>query len=197
MSWMDGSDAGAVARARAGEGDAFRLLVERHSHSIFRLAYRMTGNEPDAEDVVQETFLRAHRGLRRFEARANFGTWLYRIATNCALDLIRKRQRSDAGREALDASETELSERTLSLAATNPTPDRLVFSAEVQQKVAAALNRLSPKERAAFVLRHFEGKSIAEVSRVMGLRANAAKNNIFRAVQKLRRELQPLVSPTR
>ena len=83
----------AVERARAGDSDAFRLLVEQHSRSIFRLAFRMTGNEQDAEDVVQETFLRAFKQLDRYEARSSFSTWLFRIASNYSLDLIRMRKR--------------------------------------------------------------------------------------------------------
>src|SRR5207249_6440026 len=93
---MEDSDAVAVARARAGDQDAFGMLVERHSVRLFQLAYRMSGNEQDAEDVVQETFLRAYRQLDRFESRAGFGTWLHRIAANCSLDLLRKRKRHDA-----------------------------------------------------------------------------------------------------
>src|SRR5262252_2090837 len=90
---MDASDAAAVlARARQGDSEAFRALVERHSRSVFRLAFRMTGNEQDAEDVVQESFLRAFRQLGRFESRANFGTWLYRITANCSVDLMRAKQ---------------------------------------------------------------------------------------------------------
>src|SRR5947208_3224756 len=90
---MDASDAAAVlARARQGDSEAFRVLVEQHSRSVFRLAFRMIGNEQDAEDVVQESFLRAYRQLGRFESRANFGTWLYRIAANCAVDMMRARQ---------------------------------------------------------------------------------------------------------
>src|SRR5436190_3237809 len=104
---MDASEAAAVlARAQDGDGEAFRVLVERHSRSAFRLAYRMTGNQQDAEDVVQESFLRAYRQLGRFEARANFGTWLYRIVANCSVDLMRARQaRHDIARgESLDES---------------------------------------------------------------------------------------------
>src|SRR5580704_6971086 len=87
---MDATDASAaLARARHGDPDAFRALVERHSRRVFQLAFRITGNEQDAEDVVQESFLRAYRQLGRFEARANFGTWLYRIVANCAVDLMR------------------------------------------------------------------------------------------------------------
>src|SRR5881409_2359919 len=102
---MDAAEAAAVlARARQGDSDAFRALVERHSRTVFRLAFRMTGNEQDAEDVVQESFLRAYRQLGRFESRANFGTWLYRIAANCSVDLMRARQvRHDQSRsESLD-----------------------------------------------------------------------------------------------
>src|SRR4029077_4416082 len=104
---MDATEAGAVlARARQGDSDAFRALVERHSRSVFRLAYRMTGNEQDAEDVVQESFLRAFKQLGRFESRANFGTWLYRIVANCSVDLMRSKQaRHDQVRgDSLDES---------------------------------------------------------------------------------------------
>src|SRR5579872_2951717 len=102
---MDATEAAAVlARARQGDGEAFRALVEQHSRGVFRLAFRMTGNEQDAEDVVQESFLRAYRQLGRFESRANFGTWLYRIVANCSVDLMRaRRARPDQARgETLD-----------------------------------------------------------------------------------------------
>src|SRR5216683_7324542 len=96
---MDESDGAAVARAQSGDGDAFRILVEQHSRAIFRLAFRMTGNEQDAEDVVQETFLRAYKQLDRYEARSSFSTWLFRIASNYSLDLIRSRKRHEEKRE--------------------------------------------------------------------------------------------------
>src|SRR5438445_12968050 len=102
---MDASEAAAVlARARQGDSEAFRALVERHSRSVFRLAFRMTGNEQDAEDVVQESFLRAYKQLGRFESRANFGTWLYRIVANCSVGMMRsKHARHDQARgERLD-----------------------------------------------------------------------------------------------
>src|SRR5947209_14886439 len=108
---MDATEsAAALARARQGDSEAFRALVERHSRAVFRLAFRMTGNEQDAEDVVQESFLRAYRQLGRFESRANFGTWLYRIVANCSVDLMRARQaRHDQARgESLDDTAVEL-----------------------------------------------------------------------------------------
>jgi len=93
---MPESDALAIARARNGDSDAFQALVERHGRGIFRVAHRLTGNTQDAEDVVQETFLRAYRQLGRFEARSNFSTWLHRIAVNCSIDLIRSRPRRES-----------------------------------------------------------------------------------------------------
>src|SRR5216117_3860633 len=126
---MDATEAAAVlARARQGDSDAFRALVERHSRTVFRLAFRMTGNEQDAEDVVQESFLRAYRQLGRFESRANFGTWLYRIVANCSVDLMRAKQaRHDQTRgESLDGA-AEVS------SADTPGPERLARSAEIDK----------------------------------------------------------------
>jgi len=185
---MDASEGAAVlARARQGDSDAFRSLVERHSRSVFRLAFRMTGNEQDAEDVVQESFLRAYRQLGRFESRANFGTWLYRITANCAVDLMRARQaRHDQARgESID-------EVAVDLRADGPDPERLSESAEIQRRVSEAMAALSPLERAAFTLRHYEGRSIDEISRTLGLRTSAAKHSVFRAVRKLRAALEPI-----
>ena len=83
---MDDAEDFVLAQARAGNRDAFRTLVERHSRAVFRVAYRVMGNEQDAEDVVQDTFLKAYRELARFEARSGLGTWIHRVAANCAID---------------------------------------------------------------------------------------------------------------
>jgi RNA polymerase sigma-70 factor, ECF subfamily len=190
---MEDSDSVAVARVRSGDGDAYRVLVDRHSRGVFRLAFRMTGNEQDSEDVVQETFLRAYKQLHRWEARSSFGTWLYRIAANYSLDLVRKKKRH--GEVAMNESgpNDDAPELIHALASGDPGPDRLLFSGRVQETVAGTLNELSQQERTAFVLRHFEGQSIEEISAALGLSGNAAKHSIFRAVQKLRRALQPLI----
>ena len=189
---MELSDSVAVAQARAGDSGAFRILVERHSRNLFRLAYRMTGHQQDAEDVVQETFLRAYRQLSKFDDRASFGTWLYRIAANCSLDLIRVRKRRSEHLEP--APEEGAPDPVQSLPDPAPTPDRLAMSGEVERKVATVLNSLSEMERTAFVLRHYEGMCIDDIGRTLGVQPNAAKHSIFRAVQKLRRALEPLVT---
>ena len=191
---MEVEAGGAVERAQSGDSDAFRLLVEQHSRAVFRLAFRMTGNEQDAEDVVQETFLRAYRQLDKYEARASFSTWLYRIASNYSLDLIRMRKRHEDKRERGKAEERDILQ---TLPVNTPGPDRIVYSSQVQERVNEALNELSAQERTAFVLRHFEGMSIDEIGETLGTGTNATKHSIFRAVQKLRRSLEPVVSTAR
>jgi len=176
------ADAQAVARVRAGEPEAFRVLMERHGRAVHRLAFRMTGNEQDAEDVVQESFLRAFRNLDHFEARAQFGSWLYRIAANCSYDLLRARARRLARTEPADATP----DLDASVPTGDPGPDRLLAGAEVRRRIRAAMSRMSALERSAFTLRHLEGMSIAEIAQALDLQGEAAKQSVFRAVRKLR-----------
>lgn len=184
---MDATEVAAVlARARQGDSEAFRTLVERHSRRAFQLAFRMTGNEQDAEDVVQESFIRAYRQLGRFESRAHFATWLHRIVANCSVDLIRSR------RTRHDHASTDALEPSDQPETGNPDPERLAASAQIERNVASAMSELSPLERAAFTLRHYEGRSIAEIGKTLGLGPSAAKHSVFRAVKKLRAALAPL-----
>jgi RNA polymerase sigma-70 factor (ECF subfamily) len=130
--------------------------------------------------------------LSRFESRANFGTWLHRIAVNCSIDLIRSRPHREAAEDASDLEQHgAASERTDSA---GTSPERLMLSTEVQERITAAMSGLSEMERAAFVLRHFEGQSIDEISRALNLKTNATKHSIFRAVRKMRIALEPLVA---
>jgi len=183
---MQLDDAAAVAKAKGGDQEAFRVLVERHSRSIYRLAYRMTGRPEDAEDVVQETLVRAYKQLGRFEARANFGTWLYRVGFNCAIDYMRARPH----RESAESQETL---ERISPDCTAPSMDDLVFAGQINERVQLALNELSPQERAAFLMRHYHGCSIEEICEALDLKSNAAKHSIFRAVKKMRVALRPLL----
>jgi RNA polymerase sigma-70 factor (ECF subfamily) len=191
MVSMEESDVVAVSRAREGDGDAFRMLVDRHSRAIFRVAYRMLGSQQDAEDVVQETFLRAFRKLKGFEDRAHFSTWLYRIAVNCSLDWMRKHRKHN---EFNDSVEQECEVSYPAQREGVSTPEQMIFRIEVQKRVKSALQDLSPQERSAFILRHYEGMSIEEIAEALGMRSNAAKHSIFRAVRKMRRALAPIVS---
>jgi RNA polymerase sigma-70 factor, ECF subfamily len=188
------SDAVAVERTLAGDRDAFRVLVERHSHNVFRLAYRMTGNRPDAEEVVQEAFLRAYQKLGQFAARANFGTWVYRIAANYAIDRMRQRKKEEARKVEPAVHEEGLENDPVALVQdAAPTPERLTQSTELRKQMEIALAALSHSERTAFVMRHWEGCAIEEIAEVLKSSSGAAKNTVFRAVQKLRLTLQPFV----
>ena len=184
---MEAGEAAAVlARARQGDGDAFRALVELHARQAFALAYRLTRDERDAEDVVQDSFIRAYRQIGRFEARANFGTWLHRIIVNCAMDLLRSRHsRREKTAEPIEEGDGDV-------AAAGPSPERLARSAEIRRRVESSMALLTADERIAFTLRHHEGRSIDEIGRTMGLQKSAAKHAVFRAVRKLRGALEPL-----
>src|SRR5258708_36773767 len=132
----------AVERTLAGDREAFRVLVERHSRNVFRLAYRMTGNQHDAEEVVQEAFLRAYQKLGQFAARANFGTWVYRIAANYAIDRMRQRksedvQREPAGRLSEDGIERDPAGSVPDAA---PSPERMAQSKPLAVYIGRELN---------------------------------------------------------
>jgi len=194
MSRMGGDEANFVARARAGDADAFRVLVEEHSHRLFRLAYRIAGNEQDAEDIVQETFIKAHRSLARYDDRSTFGAWLCRIASNQALDVVRSRKR---GPERVEQQDPDAPDPVDRLPEAGAGPERRMLSLEVSRRVNLAMSRLTPNERAAFVLRHHEEHSIAEIGTMLKLSENATKQCIFRAVRKMREALRPFAAQAR
>jgi RNA polymerase sigma-70 factor, ECF subfamily len=186
---MHESDRADVALACGGDEDAFRGLVERHSRYLYQVAYRLTGHAMDAEDVVQDTFLKAHKQLRRFEGRADVRTWLHRIAVNCAIDLIRARRHRELGADPSDLETTGHDPLTSVL----PGPDLVAEGRQIGTKVAEALGALTALERAAFTLRHVEGLSIREIGESLGMKSEATKHSIFRAVRKMRVALEPLV----
>ncbi|MEP6715889.1 MAG: sigma-70 family RNA polymerase sigma factor [Terriglobia bacterium] len=178
-----------IEKARRGDHDAFRILVESHARPVYRLAFRMTGNAIDAEDVSQETFLKAWKQIGNFDGRASFGTWLHRICANCSVDLIRSRKRRETDADVADPQQH--------IASPGPSPERIALSGQVAAMLGPALDELSGMERAAFVLRHFEGMGIEEISVALGVLPGAAKHSVFRAVQKLRRTLRPAMSASR
>lgn len=181
---MTDTDQAALNQALAGDKDGFRVLVERYSRPLFGLAFRMTGNENDAEDIVQESFLRAWKHLPNYDGRASFSTWVYRIAANCALDMLRARRRRGPAEDLDDHPH-------LAVAAAGP--DAAVFGGQMQVRLQEAMADLSATERTAFVLRHHEELSIDEISSTLGVSREAAKHSVFRAVQKLRRALAPVM----
>ncbi len=172
-----------IDRARLGDQQAFRQIVENYSASLFKRAYQLVGNQSDAEDVVQETFVRAFRGLDSFAGQANLSTWLFRIVTNCALDNLRSRKRHpDWEGEALSHHQDSWSDG-------RACPERHVLGREQGDLVNALIEKLPPKEKTSFVLRHFHHENIATIAAHLDIQPGAAKHAIFRAVRKLRKAL--------
>jgi RNA polymerase sigma-70 factor, ECF subfamily len=186
---MQGTDHSAVRAVLAGDKDAYGTLVRAHSGTVFRVAFRITDNEADAEEIVQEAFLRGYQRLESFQQRSGFGTWIYRIAVNCALNRL-----TQPGIEAeyRHGEESDPETKTVQVAAQDADPERSLLSREIGATQERAMQRLTPTEKTAFVLRHLEDRSMTEIADVLGIAPNAAKQAVFRAVQKLRRELAPL-----
>ena len=186
---MGRNDQATVQAVLAGDREAFGKLISLHSHNLFRVAYRITGNEADAEEVVQDAFLRGYRKLEGFEARANFGTWIYRIAVRCALDRIEGRGRA-AGIAVGERPDPE--SEAVQIADGAPDPERLLLSGEMGAMREIAMRCLTPVERTAFTLRHMEGCSVDEIAAALEVAPNAAKQAVHRAVEKMRQRLAPL-----
>jgi RNA polymerase sigma-70 factor (ECF subfamily) len=186
---MQETDHSVVRAVLAGDKDAYGALVRAHSTTVFRVAFRIVGNEADAEEIVQETFLRGYQRLESFQQRSGFGTWIYRIAVNCALNRL-----TQPGVEAeyRPGEENDPEQKSVQVVAQDADPERSLLSREIGAVQESAMQRLTPTEKTAFVLRHLEDRSMNEIAEVLGVAPNAAKQAVFRAVQKLRRELAPL-----
>jgi RNA polymerase sigma-70 factor, ECF subfamily len=185
----ENNDQSIVRAVLSGDKEAYGALVVRHSYAIFRVAFRITGHEADAEDVVQETFIRGYQKLESFEARSKFSTWIYRIAVNYALNLRNKRKPEAAHHISEDADATQ---HQVQVADTAANPERLLLSQEIDVLQTRAMQNLTPTERTAFVLRHMEACTTEEIAATLHIAPNAAKQAVFRAVQKLRRDLASL-----
>jgi len=186
---MEKTEQEAIRRVLAGDQDAYRVLMERHLPAVLRVTTRITGNPVDAEEAAQEAFLRAYKRLPDFREDATFGTWVYRIAMNCSLNLVERRSR-DLGWNAVPldgAPETENLAVSRGL-----TPEAAVLDREALDRRERAMLALTPMERTAFVLKHLEGQSMEVIAEALGVSANSAKQAVFRAVGKLRRELAPV-----
>ncbi len=188
---MQETDHSVVRAVLAGDKDAFGALVRAHSATVFRVAFRITGNEADAEEIVQEAFLRGYQQLESFQQRSSFGTWIYRIAVNCALKRL---SQPGIHAEYCHGGETNPEEKMMQVAAHDADPERSLLSREIGAAQKLAMQRLTPTEKTAFALRHVEDCSMNEIGEILGIAPNAAKQAVFRAVQKLRRELEPLRS---
>ena len=185
---MDPNDRAAVRAVLAGDRNAYGDLVIRHSSRLFRLAYRMVGSEADADDVVQDTFLRGYLNLAKFEYRSNFSTWIYRITVTRSLDHLRRKKRKKrfAFVESLFGKNDEL---------INDPPDFVHPGVVAEKKEDAAtlfkaIAELPENQNTAFVLNKVEGLSYQQISEIMQMSESAVDSLLHRAKMNLRKKLQ-------
>jgi RNA polymerase sigma-70 factor (ECF subfamily) len=180
-----------IREAQRGERTAFDALVRRYDQSVLRLALHMLGNEQDAQDVHQEAFIKAYRHLGNFRFECSFYTWLYRIVTNLCLDQLRRRKsRREDPATVLDSSGGEMdlmANITDDRSMANPARelDRKVMS----QRIGEALDKLTPRERTVFELKHYQGLKLRTIGEMLSTTEETAKNTLFRATRKLRANL--------
>jgi len=173
---------------KAGDRTEFARLVEANYELVYRLAIRMLNDPQDAEDVLQETFLKALRGLNNFDGRSSLSTWLYRIATNEALMALRRRKPDMVSTD--EPVETEEGEQEpVQIVDWGLLPEEELMSVEAQRYLSEAIDRLSPSLRAVFVLRDIQGLSTQETGEVLNLSETAVKTRLSRARLRLREDL--------
>jgi RNA polymerase sigma-70 factor (ECF subfamily) len=183
-------DAELIRQAQQGDKAAFEELVQHYDGPVLRLALHMTRSPDDAQDIYQEAFLRAYRNLGRFRFECSFYTWIYRIVTNLCLDHLRKNQIRD--RRAFVSQRTDDERSVLDRVPDNrplASPERTFINDELRLRIGAALNRLSPRERMIFELRHYHGVRLQTVAVILDTTENTIKNTLFRAKHKLQTDL--------
>ncbi len=177
-----------VREAQRGNRAAFEELVRNYDQAVLRLAMHLTGSELEAQDIYQEAFLKAYKSVGSFRFECSFYTWIYRIVTNLCLDHLRKRQvRKEDAPVAVDAEGEQydvLEQVPDGRASSNP--ERDLMRRELGTRINRALERLSPRERMVFELKHYHGLKLRTVGEILSTTEETAKNTLFRATQKLR-----------
>jgi RNA polymerase sigma-70 factor (ECF subfamily) len=181
-------DTAIIQGLAGGDQAAFRNLVEKYKQKVYFLALDMVGNPVDAEDVSQDVFLKVHRSFGTFKRDAKLGSWLYRITYNACIDQIRKRQ---AAPDAVEDEVLEARPHAEPIMPVSPVfdPARTAESGLLQDKINHALEKVSPQEKAVFLLRHYEDYMLKDIAKTLDLSVGSVKSYLFRAVKKLQKEL--------
>lgn len=180
-----------IREAQRGNRAAFEELVRQYDQPVLRLALNLTRSEQDAQDIFQEAFLKAYRNLGSFRFECSFYTWVYRIVTNLCLDHLRKKQvRKEDPPVAVDKQgvEYDLLDRQADERA-GANPERDLMRRELGHRIGRALERLTPRERMVFELKHYQGLKLRTIGEMLNTTEDTAKNTLFRATQKLRAAL--------
>lgn len=192
MKSRDLSDSQLVKAVKIGDKEAFGELVSRYESRIYRLARRMTPTDQDAEDVVQDAFIKAYRSLGDFRERSKFSTWLYRITVN--LSLMRLRRKRPEAVSIDQKISTEEGEMAIEFEDQSPDPLKGLIEKERSKILDLAIDSLSPSYRAVFVLRHVEGLSTEETARILKTSIAAVKSKLHRARVALQKKLFEYIS---
>jgi len=175
-----------IESARNGDSAAFRQLVERSKITTYRLAYDLTGNRHDAEDLAQEAYIRAYRGLPAFRGDAKWSSWLHRITLNTFLD--QKRVKKNNTVEYDDQQESPAMNTMHRNTAHNP--EKRAEAGVIQEHIERALGCLSPTERSVFVMRHYHDKPLREIGEALSIAEGTVKVHLFRAVRRMQKHLE-------
>jgi len=184
-------DRALIARAQAGDKEAFRKLVERHQRRAFAIAMSLVRDENDARELVQDAFLRVYKGLANFQGGSSFFTWLYRIITNLSIDLIRKpsHKNTDLDESRLELEEDQEAQFPFLSRIDGADPVDAVRRREIGARLQTALDALPSYHRGVIVMREVEGLSYEEMAQVMGVSKGTIMSRLFHARQKLQRAL--------
>jgi len=177
-----------IEEVRAGRPDAFEYFVRRYQRKITRVAYRLLRDAGEADCAAQEAFLRAYQNIGEFREGSTFETWLTRICINWCKDRLKRRRLVFYFHQAPADSEDEHGPRDVT-AHPDPSPERRAMSREIRERLRAAMEVLSPRQRTIFVLKHFEELSIPEIAGMTGLDMGTIKSHLFRAARKIRERL--------
>lgn len=187
--WTQATDEELARALKQGEERAFDVLVHRHQGRLFAVAYRMTMSRDDALDVVQETLVKAYTKIDRWRPTGSVSAWLVRLVTNQAIDHLRRQKRH---RHASLDHEQEHRGREVGRDSPVGNPARRARGTEITDRIHEAMEVLSPSQRTVFVLRHYEGMTLAEIAPVLGCSLGSVKVHLFRALKKLQNELGDL-----
>ena len=189
ISASDPSDRELIARTLGGDGGAFGILVERFQRKIYRVAFAIVRDDIEADTITQDTFIQAYTNLAKFEGRAEFETWLTRIAINRSRDFLRRRKFL---RLFSSADDEENRENWIEPVDDRPDPEREIMARQLRAAIENAEKELSPQQQVIFRLRHYESRSLEEIAVLLGLRAGTVRAHLFRAIHKIRQQLEAL-----
>jgi RNA polymerase sigma-70 factor (ECF subfamily) len=189
MSYTE--DSVLVREAQAGNHAAFDQLVRYHDRAVLKLVFRITRSPNDIEDIYQEALLKVYRNIGGFRFESAFSTWIYRIVTNVCLDHLRKNQKKKEKSTITVGDKGEEYDFMSQISDDRPAhdPERQLFRLELRANITSALERLTPRERMAFELRHFQELKISDVSEILNTSVSSTKTTLFRATRKLRTQL--------